>query len=434
MATVKFTPEGIRSAQWRFYKYTIKPKDKTIKSKRIKCVYSPIPDASLLGLNVNIDELATRVPMNSMEEVFEVMQVKKKVSPAEIADFYNAIAKSLKANISLVKALEKCAGMAKSPYFRGVLGTICYFISKEGGKFSTALSLFPDAFDESTIAMIEAGENAGETKEVFARLGQAATENVRMGRKIKGALIYPAVLTVAISGVVALVQFFVVPKMMPMFESMSHGQLPLSTRIVMGSGNFFKHYPWVVALPCVVALFVKSKWKQISENHNFQRITLKVPILGEVVRSYSIIRSFRTLSILLRAVVPLGRAFEIASRVSGNIVVAEYYGKICKRCVAGQSMAVAFSAERHALGDLGTDIAEQISIGESTGNTPLVIQEIITNLQDEMAVKLEALPNLANFVMLSCFAPVVILIALSVVEPSLKMAQDTLSTQSQNKQ
>lgn len=427
MATIKLTPEGVAAADWRYYKFIIAPKDKAIKTKRTKAVLSPIPEAAQFGLNAHPDETSTLVKMNALEAMFEAAQVKKKVSPEEIADFYNAIAKSMKANIALAAALRKSAGMAKSPYFRGVIGTICYTITKDGGKLSTAMALFPQAFEESAIAMVEAGENAGETKEVFARLAYAATENIKMMRKIKGALIYPGVLAGSIMSVVALIQFFVIPKMMPMFQTMLKSELPLSTRIVMGTGDFFQAYPWVVAFPFILVIILKAKWAKIVGNPSVQRSILKVPVVGEVVMAFCIIRSFRTLAILLKAVVPLNKAFGIAARVSGNIVVADYYGKMCKRCISGQGMEVAFYAERHALGELGSDIAEQVAVGQATGNTTIVLNEIVEGLKDEVSVKLEALPNLANFVMLVSFAPIVILIALAVMEPSLQMAQDTLA-------
>lgn len=433
MAAIKFTAEGLKKADWRLYKYVISPKDKSIKLKRRKSVFSPSLDAALLGLNVYPDEMAVRVQMNPVEEMFEAMQVKTKVSPVEVAEFYNAIAKSLKANLAIGKSLEKCAGLAKSPYFRGVIGTICYYITKEGGKLSVAMALFPNVFEASTLAMVEAGESSGEITGVFQRLGSDASENVRIARKIKGALVYPLVLGLAITGVVMLMQFFVIPKMMPMFQSMSRGQLPLSTRIVMGAGNVLKTYPWLGLVPFLLVFVLKRKWSAIAEDTNFQRSIIKVPVLGETIKTFSLIKSLRTLGILLKAIAPLGPSFEIAARVSGNIVVGEYYTKISKRCVAGQSMSVAFAAERHALGDIGADISEQIAIGESTGSLNQVIQEIIAKLQEELMVKLDMLPNLANFVMLSLFAPVILLIALAVVEPSLKMAEDTLTSQQAQK-
>ena len=214
-----FTPAYIKSAVWGYYKFSITPRDKNIKSKRIVTVYCPFPDAARMGVNVHDDEQIARIKLNELEQRFEMLQVRRHVSQAEMTAFYGAVSKNLRSNIDILQTLKKCSGLAKSPFFRGVIGTMCYYISKEGGALSRAMTFFPEAFDETAVAMIEAGENSGETVEVFARLSQAESGNLKMTRRIKGILVYPVILGCAIGSVLMLIQCVVIPKMMPMVSA-----------------------------------------------------------------------------------------------------------------------------------------------------------------------------------------------------------------------
>lgn len=422
-----FSAAAIKASKWRYYRYTLTPRDRSLQLKRTVQVYSPIPDAAALGSGCLDDEVLTREQLTGAGEMFEVLQGSQRVRPLDMVNFLVGLDKNLSAGVEMAKTLKKCARVAKTPYFRGVIGTMCHYTSKEGEKLSRAMALFPEAFEADTVAMIEAGEISGRDAEVRRRLAITAQENLRLATRLKGAMLYPKVLTVALVGVLGMVTFFVIPRLMVGFAGMMRSELPTSTKIVMGVAKLVTHYPAVLALPLSIVVGLYVYRKKIAAHPKVQRLVLRLPVVKDVATTYITVRSLRALAVLLRAVAPLKQVYDITGRVSGNVVFMEYFQRIYLRCKDGASPAEAYNAERHLIGDMGLDLADQMAIGESSGEYPPLLEAMADRLQVELSTKLEALPLVLNFVVLLFFAPVIVLLALSVIEPTLQFATDMVN-------
>lgn len=425
---VTFTPSGIANAQWRLYSYIVTCKDKTVKQyKRRVTVFCPIQDAAIYGAGSHPDEIATREKLAGASEFFERLQIKRKVKRKELADFYSAMAKNLRVKMPLSQTLQRCVTIARTAYFRGVLATLCLYILKEGGQLSKGMKLFPEAFDDVAIALVEAGESSGNIVEIFDRLAASAKEAVKLANRITGMMAYPAVLAVVFLCVIAVVQFFMLPRLMPMFESMMTSQMPLSTRIVMRFGEITQSYPWLLGIVIVFMGFLVSKRKEMMKTEFYQKNVLKVPVIGDLIRDYAMLRAIRTLALMLKSVVSPELTWNVAARTTGNVTLSDYFKRIYKRTKDGASLEKAFYAERHILKDLGIDLAYQMGTAQNTGRPADELDEVADYLHSSVNTRLDVLPVVMNMSILIAAMPMVLMLALAIVQPTLIMANDVMS-------
>jgi type II secretory pathway component PulF len=421
-----FTPAAIARAQWRIHRFTITGREPAKCHKRRISVYCPFPEAAPYGTGRQLDEILRKEKLSATGEAFERLQVRRRAHRKEIARFYSAMAKNLRVNTPLAETLQRCASGARTAFFRGVLGTMCLYTVREGGALSKCMRLFPEAFDDIAVALIEAGESSGGLVSVFDRLAASAKETARLSGRITGMLVYPAILAVAGSGVLAVIQFFMLPKLMPMFEAMMTSNMPLSTRIVMGIGGFVEAHPWMPGLVAGAGAWRLSKRSAMLRSPACQRLVLKIPILGELVRDYSMLRAIRTLSLMLDSVVSPELTWNVTARVSGNASLAEYFRGIHARCKNGAPLDQAFYAERHALGELGLDLAHHMRTARNTGRPSEELNEVADYLSASVNTRLDALPVFLNMAVIAAAMPFVLLLALAIVEPTLVMANDVM--------
>jgi type IV pilus assembly protein PilC len=410
---------------WELFRFSLSMKDPNIKLGRRITVLAPNYESAVLATGAHADEMVKRLPVSPIDKY---LNRSKKVKKEEYVGFLSALSKGLRSGSTMLSSLRRCIALARSAYFRGVLGSISYSIAQEGGRLSQAMEKHPTAFDDMTIALVQAGEESGRLVEVLQQLAVAATNNLKITRKIKGMMIYPAILGTAMVAAMGTIQFFVIPKMTPMFGAMLKGDLPFSTRTVLGMGNFLTAYPWVLAIPVVAGFIFVAQKKKIAAMPSVNRAVLKIPVIGNLTRGFIMLRALRSLALLLKSAVSLDRTFTITSRVATNLVFRDYFNAIHHRCREGHPLDEAFFRERHRVGEIGLEVAEQIAIARSTGNPAEVLSELADLLQSELDAKLDTLPNLLNVAMLGFFAPLFILVALAIIEPSIQMAVDTLQS------
>ena len=421
---ILFSLGRFQQLPWKLYHFAVTASSGRKTFTRKISVFSPIKEAAKFGTGAQMDENIRELQLNDVESFLRRTGQPKKPKAMEVVTFLLAMSQNLRAGVSVTDALKRCSTNAKTPYFRGVLGCMAYYTSTLGGDLSTVMALFPECFNEVVVARIEAGETAGKLQPAFESLGQSEKEDYKLKRKLAGMMLYPAILGVAIFGLFMLVQFFVLPRMSTLFEAMSHSGLPLSTRIVMGTANFVKTHWYFLIIPITAGYYLIENRHHIFASDAWQRFVLQVPGVGPVVRHMVVIRSLRVLSTLLSSGAPVVKTFEIVARVSGNVVYATYFDAIFQHMKAGDAIDKAFFAERHRIGEIGLDIAQQMQISAGTGDPRDALGTLVEIQQTDMQTKLDTLPILLNAFMLFSIAPFFILLALAIIEPSLAMAQD----------
>ncbi|MDO8505269.1 MAG: type II secretion system F family protein, partial [bacterium] len=285
--------------------------------------------------------------------------------------FVEHLAVMMKASIPLDRALSTLAEQTTNKGFRHILQSIFEKVSK-GETLSSGLSQFQSVFGGFFVNMIQAGEYSGKLEEGLRRLYVQMKKDYELRSKVKSALTYPIFVIIAMIGIGGAIMFFVVPKLIPLFEGFG-AQLPLATRILIAISNFLSKYAFFVALGTIAGVITLIKLLRGPLRRSWHGLLLHIPILSGLIKRVNIARFARTLSTLLSTDLLVVEALTITSKILGN----EHY-----------KSAIAASAEKIKQGiPIATAIKEypflfpatlhtMVQVGEESGTLVDLLNEV----------------------------------------------------------
>src|SRR4051812_38770923 len=242
----------------------------------------------------------------------------KKVKPKALQVFARQFATMIAAGVSVVAALVTLEEQTDDKYLAQVIADVRSDV--EGGVIlSKALARHPKVFNRLFIAMVEAGESSGTLDTVLDRIATQIEKETQIKRRVKGAMVYPAVVITFAVLVLTFMLLFIVPVFEKVFADLG-GELPTPTKIVMALSTTLRDW-WFVIFPLlIVAGFGARRWKQTERGRQtWDRFKLRIPMkIGDVVQKVALARFARTLSTLVAAGVDIIRALEITGATSGN--------------------------------------------------------------------------------------------------------------------
>lgn len=306
----------------------------------------------------------------------------KKPSMDDRVAFFGGLGRCLERNISTLKSLELQAGRVKSPAYRGVVAEVGRQISM-GEKFSDALAQYPKLFTDDVIALVRAGEESGQLPAVCNQIAHAQQKTLRILKKLKGGLIYPAIVLMIGVAVVIVMSFTLVPAIAKLYTQMS-ATLPLATRGLMALSGILLHQPYLAVLPFAGLWYFFKKWPRIYRVPSVQRTLIKIPVVGIILRKSAATVSFRTLAMLLHANVRVTTALEITAAGATHIDYAEFFLRVRDHIVEGVSLPEAFVKEASRLGPDGRIIAAQMQIASETGSSTELLDQIAADYEDDL--------------------------------------------------
>jgi type IV pilus assembly protein PilC len=322
----------------------------------------------------------TPTKMSEKGKEFNLPTFGSGVSAKELAVFTRQFSVMIDAGLPLVQCLEILASQQENKTFQKVLsGTRA---SVEGGStLSAAMKQYPKVFDPLYSNMVEAGETGGILDTILQRLSTYIEKNVKLKSAVKSALIYPVgVITVA-GGVITLLLWKVVPIFATLFAGLGV-ELPLPTKIVIGLSNFIGSIFGLLIVVGFVATIIGLKiWCGTPQGRFvLDTITLKLPILGMVMRKIAVARFTRTLGTLISSGVPILESLDITAKTSGNAVVEKALFQVRKALEEGKSLT-------EPLKDSGVFpgmVTQMIAVGEQTGAMDAMLQKIADFYEDEV--------------------------------------------------
>jgi len=273
---------------------------------------------------------------------------------------------------------------------------------------------YPDIFSELFTSMIEAGEESGTLEDVLAVLALQLEKEKEMNSKIQKALIYPGILLGVMLVVGVCLAIFVLPKMNTFFSSL-HADLPLTTKVILGSGDFFMQYWYffLVGLFVLILVFtslVKSKTGRLL----IDGAALKIPLVSSLVKKSNTAALIRSLSSLLFAGVPLIRALEITSGIVSNFYFKQALVVTSKDVEKGEKLSVGLSAFRNIF---PYGAIEMVEIGEETGKTSVILKKLAEFYEEEVTDVAENLSAIIEPVMIVVIGILVGVFAVSIIGP-----------------
>ena len=326
------------------------------------------------------------IPIKIKSKPKKIILFKQKVKTKELVIFVRQFATMINAGLPLVQCLEILGIQQENAEFKRILITIRQDV--EGGStFADALKKHPQVFDVLFVNLVAAGELGGVLDVILNRLALHMEKAEAIKGKVKSAMVYPIIVVCVAVTVVAVLMIFVIPTFSEMFLSFG-GTLPAPTLIVIGMSNFFRGYWWVMA--CIIVGFLAA-FKYASKvpkiRYQMDRIILKLPLFGPLLRKVAVAKFSRTLSTMISSGVPIMDGLEITSKSSGNMVIEEGIKNVRQAISEGKPMAEPLEAT----GLFPGMVVQMVSVGEATGALDNMLSKIADFYDEEVDAAVSAL-------------------------------------------
>ncbi|CAN5696467.1 type II secretion system inner membrane protein GspF [soil metagenome] len=303
---------------------------------------------------------------------------------ADLANLTRQMATLLRAGIPLVDCLIAVADQMENPLLKDVLSDVKTQVN-EGSTLHKALSKYPNVFTHIYITMCEAGEATGTLDVILLRLAEFTEAQNALVSKVRAAVMYPVIMTVFLTGMLAIIFIFVVPKLTAIFEG-AEMQLPWYTEMVIGISGIFVEYWFVILILAFFAfLFVRSWKNSPSGSRQWDRIVLKLPLVGRLSRMIAVSRFARTLSTLLSGGVAMLQAMDIVRNVVGNSVLADAIDDARNNIREGESIAAPLKRS----GQFFPIVIHMIAIGEKTGELENMLGQVSTSFDFQVDTEID---------------------------------------------
>jgi len=318
-----------------------------------------------------------------------------KIQPHDLAFFARNLSTTLSSGLTLLRSLEILSSQAESIKLEKILKQCSDYI-KEGLSLSEAIVKYPKVFSPLWRGLVEVGEASGNLPFVLEKIADYLEVRITFERKIKGALVYPAILLVVAVGAVGIFFKFILPKFTGLFAQFDI-ELPLPTRVIFSISNFLEaNFLLAVVIVAAAGFGLTLFTKRPETKKIWDRIKLKLPIVGGLVSLTALERLTSTIFILLDSGLPLVYTLEVVARGTGSSVLEKSLLQVTERVRDGASL----SDEFRKLEIFPPLISEMAKIGEETGNMPQVFNKIANHYQKVLTSRIDRL--------IAAFEPVMI--------------------------
>jgi type IV pilus assembly protein PilC len=313
-----------------------------------------------------------------------------RISAKDIAVFSRQLATMLKSGVPLVMALQIISGGLKNPRMRTVVDKIRANI-ETGSSLHEALEEYPVQFDELYTNLVKAGESAGVLDTILDNIATHKERIESIKGKIKKALYYPAAVIAVAIIVSAILLIYVIPQFESIFQSFG-ADLPAFTRMVVNASHFMQEYGiylLLIAIATIVGIIMVKKRSQ-KFSHFFDRMSLKLPIVGGILEQAAIARFCRTLAVTFAAGVPLVDALNIVAGATGNAVYDDAAKKIREDVSVGHQLQLAMQQ----VGVFPQMVIQMAAIGEESGALDEMLTKVAEAYEEEVNNAVDALSSL----------------------------------------
>jgi len=313
----------------------------------------------------------------------------------DIVIFTRQFATMINSGLPLVQALDILAEQSENKALKDVTRSVVYDV-ESGHTLADALRKHPKAFTELYVNMVAAGEAGGILDTILLRLATFMEKNDALVRKVKGAMIYPAVIMSVAGIAIVVLLIFVIPVFQSMFQGVGQ-ELPLPTRIVIGASDVLKHYWWAIFGGIgIFAYSIKRYYATPSGKLNLDKLMLNVPVLGDLIRKSAVSRFTRTLGTLIASGVSILDGLEITAKTAGNRVIHDAVMESRASIAGGETIAAPLQKSKV----FPPMVISMIAVGEQTGGLDEMLSKIADFYDEEVDTAVEALLSLMEPVMI----------------------------------
>jgi type IV pilus assembly protein PilC len=326
----------------------------------------------------------------------------------------------INAGLPLVQCLEILSTQSENKVLRETIGEVKIQV-EAGSTFSDALRRHPKVFDDLYVNLVHAGEVGGLLDTILSRLAKYIEKAMKLKGQIKSAMVYPATIMGVAVAVIAILMIFVIPIFAKMFLELSGGKvaLPGPTQLVIDISDFFVAYWYVIVGAIVGIVFGIKKYRGTVQGRMvIDKLLLRLPVVGDLIRKASVAKFTRTLGTLLSSGVPLLDGMTICAKTSGNKVIEETLINARQSISGGKTIADPLAAS----GVFPKMVTHMIAVGESTGALDAMLGKIADFYEDEVDQAVASLTSLLEPMMMVFLGIVIGFIVIAMYLPIFKMA------------
>lgn len=340
-----------------------------------------------------------------------------KVSIRDKAVFSRQLAALVNAGVAIVRSLGVLSEQCTNPKLKSALLNISNDV-QSGANLSDSMRKHPECFDGLYVSMIQAGEVGGVLDEVLNRLAKLLEDVARLQNQIKSALAYPTVVGFLATAIFLGMTIFLIPIFANIFKDLKV-ELPPLTQFLMTCSEILRSWRLAVVFGVVIALKIayEQYYKTRMGRENIDRLSLKMPLFGDLIQKSSIARFSRTFGALTRSGVPILTSLEIVRDTSGNQVVANAID--AARLEIQQGGMISIALQKAAV--FPVMAIQMISIGEETGELDAMLMKVADFYEDEVEQAVKALTSILEPIMIVVLGGMVGTILLAMYLPMFKV-------------
>lgn len=366
------------------------------------------------------DQLMTRniVPLSIRESSRDIKSgssgglFKPRVTLDDMIIFSRQMYSLLKAGIPIIRAIKGLADTTTNSTFKAILTGVAEQL-EQGRPLSSALAQYKDVFSRLMISIVVVGESTGKLEDAFLQLAQYFEREQDTRKRIKSALRYPTFVIIALVAAMFILNIFVIPVFAQMFARFD-AELPLMTRILIGTSNFFVNYWWLIILAMAGAAFAWHRYISSPTGRLWwDRSKLRTPVIGNIIERSLLARYSRTFSMVLKSGVPLTTGLSLTADAVDNAYMKERIIEMRRSIEKGESLLKS-SRNSQLFSQL---VLQMVAVGEETGRVDELLDESADYYEREVDFDLKSLTAKIEPILIVVVAVMVLILALGIFTP-----------------
>lgn len=377
---------------------------------------------SIIILSEKFETPKNLKPKSWWEAINDALVKNQKVKLKDKVTFYRLLATMVNAGLTVLQAIKVLHAEQKSPVMKKVQESMIRDI-QSGQSLSATLKLFPKSFSDSEIAMVESGEKTGKLNTALLQLATQIEKLASLSKKLIGALIYPALIVFVMIGVIFVLMWQVVPKLIGIFADF--WGLPPATQMLVNASDFIQNYWYLFFIVPVLLMSSLTAWRKTERGlYITDKILLKIPGVGTLLQKIIISRFARLLASLMGSGVSIVEALRIISGALGNEVYRQRVLLLRDDVTRGVTMGTSLEDD-----PLFPDMVTQmIRVGEETAKIDTIIIKVADFYDEEVDGAVSAVNKIIEPIIIVTMAVVVGFIAYAIMTPIMQLS-DVISQQ-----
>ncbi len=346
----------------------------------------------------------------------------KKVKPKELVIFTRQLSTMISAGVPITRSLSTLQTQATTKNFKEVVAGISKDVGS-GISLGVAMSKYPAAFSEVYVNMVRAGEAGGILDSILKRLATQVEGEATIRKKIKGAMMYPLVISVIAVVAFFFIMIFIIPKISKILNDLGgpNAKLPVYTRALLSVSSFVQHNAIFIVVGVALAVFLSRRFAKTKKGkYQIHAMMLRIPVLKGIVIKIAVARFARTFASLMSAGVGVLDALEVTGGAIGNKVIEAELKAAAKQVKNGKPLSQPISESKH----FPPIVAQMLAVGEETGQIDTILIKVADFYEEEVDTVIDSLASIIEPIMIVGLGGVVGFIAASVMGPIASLSKN----------